>query len=129
MNLDRLIRPVFGISAVFNFGAAFLFAFPATPLGQWIGLPSPVPVVYSGLVALFVALLGGMCAWLAVQTALPRPMVAFAAIGKTAAFLLAASLWFAGEVSGRLAQLSIGDLLLATIYVCWLNKSTRLTRA
>ena len=120
MNIDRLIRPVFWLSAVFNLGAAFLFAFPATPLGQWIGLPSPVPVVYSGLVALFVALFGGMYAWLAMQAVLPRPMVALAAIGKTLAFLLATILWFAGEVSGRLAQLSVGDLLLAAIYLRWL---------
>lgn len=122
MNLDRLIRPVFGLSAVFNFGAAFLFAFPATPLGQWIGLPSPVPVVYSGLVAMFVALFGGMYAWLAMQLVLPRPMVALAAIGKTSAFLLAVILWLAGEVSARLVQLSIGDLVFAAIYVQWLLK-------
>lgn len=122
MNIDRLIRPVFGFSAVFNFGAAFLLAFPAGPLGQWIGLPSQVPALYSALAAMFVALFGGMYAWLAMQPVLPRPMVALAAIGKTSAFLLAAILWFAGEVSGRLVQLSIGDLLLAAIYTYWLLK-------
>lgn len=122
MNIDRLIRPVFGLSAVFNFGAAFLFAFPATPLGQWIGLPSEVPVLYSALAAMFVVLFGGMYAWLAMQPALPRPMVALAAIGKSSAFLLALVLWFAGEVPGRLVQLSVGDLLLAAIYVRWLMR-------
>ena len=122
MNIDRLIRPVFWLSAVFNFGAAFLFAFPASPLGKWMGLPSPVPVVYSGLVALFVALFGGMYAWLAMQAVLPRPMVALAAIGKTSAFLLALVLWFAGEIPGRVVQLSVGDLVLAAIYVRWLMR-------
>lgn len=122
MNIDRLIRPVFWLSAVFNFGAAYLFAFPATPLGQWIGLPPEVPVIYSGLVALFVALFGGMYAWLAMQTVLPRPLVAFAAIGKTSVFLLALIFWSAGEASSRLAQLGIGDLLLAAIYARWLMR-------
>ncbi|MEK6806226.1 MAG: hypothetical protein AABY95_06210 [Pseudomonadota bacterium] len=120
MNLDRLIRPVFWLSAGFNFGAAFLFAFPAAPLGQWIGLPPDVPVLYSALAALFVALFGGMYAWLAMQAVLPRPMVALAAIGKASAFLLAATLWFAGEVPGRIVQLSVGDLALAGIYARWL---------
>lgn len=122
MDQDRFIRRIFWVSAVFNLGAAFVFAFPDSLLGQWAGLPTDVPLIYSALVALFVVLFGGMYVWLAVQPVIPTAFVSFAAIGKGSVFVMAAMFWMAGEIPSRTFQLSIGDLALAAIYVWWLNQ-------
>lgn len=122
MNDDRIFRRILWISAVFNLGAAGLFAFPSTPLGQWAGLPADVPLLYSSFVALFITLFGGMYVWLAMQPVIPRAFVAFAAIGKSLVFVMAAIFWMAGEISSRTFQLSIGDLVLAAIFAWWLMK-------
>jgi hypothetical protein len=115
-----LLRRALWVSVVYNFGAALLFAFPASPLGQLVGLPTPVPLIYSALLALFVGLFGGAYAWLACQPNIDRPLVALAAIGKAAVFGVLFVFWLLGEAPGRGVLAAVGDLILAGIFAAWL---------
>jgi hypothetical protein len=67
LDRDKFLRRALWVSVAYNLAAALLFAFPASSFGRLAGLPSPVPPVYSALVAFFVALFGGTYAWLARQ--------------------------------------------------------------
>lgn len=116
---DRLMRRLLWASVPLNAAAALAFAFPAS-LGRIADLPVSVPPVYGGLVAFFVALFGGAYAWLALQPAIDRPLVALAAIGKAGVFVLVLALWLAGAASGRFVLLMTADLVLAALFARWL---------
>lgn len=107
------------IAASFNLGAAALLAFPES-LGQLIGLPADVPLVYSVLTGLFVLLFGASYAWMALQPAIVRPLLAFGAIGKTAAFVAAVLLWCLDAIPLPILLAGIGDLVFAALFVRWL---------
>ena len=85
-----------------------------------VALPG-APLVYRLLCAVFIALFGGSYAWLALQPAICRPMLAFGAIGKTAAFVIFTSLWLAGQASFLLMLGGIGDLAFAALFFTWLG--------
>ena len=93
MSREHVLRPALWTAAFFNLAGAYPFAFPASSLGQFAGLPADVPVVYRAMTALFVLLFGGAYAWLAMQPTINRPFVAFGAIGKAAAFMTVVVLW------------------------------------
>jgi hypothetical protein len=120
MNRDRVVRRALWISVVYNSGGALLFAFPSSSLGRLAGLPSPVPPIYSTLVALFVALFAGLYGWLAMQPKIDRPMVALGAIGKAGAFSSMVALWGFGELRALVVLAGTGDLILAAIFTWWL---------
>ncbi len=120
MEQETIFRRVLWASAAFNLGGALLFAFPSSAPGQLAGLPTPVPAIYSTLLALFVILFGGAYAWLAVQPTIDRPMVAFSAIGKTAAFLTVFGFWLMGEAPARSIVGILGDLIFAGLFFWWL---------
>jgi hypothetical protein len=117
---DNFLRRALWVSVVYNFGGAFLFAFPSSPLGQFVKLPTPVPPIYGALLALFVGLFGGAYAWLASQPTIDRPLVALAAIGKAAVFAVLFVFWLVGEAPGRGVLAATGDLILAGIFAWWL---------
>jgi hypothetical protein len=123
MNKDKVIRYALWISVPFNLFGALLFAFPASALGQFYGLPVPVPAIYSALLAFFVVLFAGAFAWLASQTNIDRPLVAFAAIGKAGAFLVIVIFWLLGDIPGRSVLAASGDLIFACIFAWWLVKT------
>lgn len=123
MNKNKVIRYALWISVAFNLFGALLFAFPASPLGQFAGLPVPVPALYNVMLAYFVVLFAGLYLWLALQPQINRPMVAFAAIGKACAFLVMVILWLLGEVQGRSVIFASGDLIFACIFAWWLLKT------
>jgi hypothetical protein len=123
MNKDKIIRYALWISVAFNLFGALLFAFPASPLGQFAGLPVPVPVIYSMLLAFFVVLFAGAYAWLARQPTIDRPLVAFSAIGKAGSFVLMLILCLLGEIPGRSVLLASGDLIFACIFAWWLLRT------
>jgi hypothetical protein len=120
MTKDTFIRRVLWATAVFNLGGALLFAFPGSRPGQLVGLPAPVPAAYSVLLAFFVLLFGGAYAWLALQPTIDRPLVGFAAIGKTGAFCIALALWLIGEAPARSVLAVSGDLVFAGLFFWWL---------
>ena len=117
---DTFIRTVLWASAAFNLAGALLFAFPESALSQLAGLPVPVPTFYAALLAEFIILFGASYAWLALQPVINRPLLAFGAIGKTAAFLLAAALWLVGQVPARGVLAITGDLIFACLFFAWL---------
>lgn len=119
MNRDRIVRTALGLSVFFNLFGAGLFAFPGSPLGEFVGLPEAVPVIYRGVVAFFVVLFGGAYGWLALQAVIDRPMVGFAAIGKTGFFLLVLVFFLIGEASGLALGAASGDLLFAGVFGWW----------
>lgn len=116
----RLLRFGLGLSAAANFGVAALLLVPGSAPGQLAGLPESAPVLYSSLLALFVALFGGVYAWLAGQVEIVRPLLALGAIGKALAFTVGLALWLAGLASSRWTALMVGDLLLAAWFALWL---------
>jgi hypothetical protein len=117
---DRTIRRALWASAVFNMGGALAFAFPDT-LGRLAGFPGgPVPVLYRATLFMLIALLGATYAWLASQPIIDRPLVAFAAIGKTAFFVVVVGCWLAGEMAVLGVVSAGGDLFFAAIFARWL---------
>jgi hypothetical protein len=124
MDKDKIIRRALGVSAIYNLGGAFLFAFPSSAPGQLAGLPEAVPGIYRALVALFVLLFGGAYAWLAVARVIDCPMVAYSAIGKAGAFGTILMFALLGQVPARGVPPATGDLILACIFAWWLS-STR----
>jgi hypothetical protein len=118
---ERLTRFSLWLAFAFNLLAAAVFAMPASTLGQWVGLPASVNPIYSVMVAFFVALFGCAYAWLARRPVIDRPLLGLGCIGKTGAFLIAASLWSSGEVSGLLFAVALGDLAFAAVWFAWLR--------
>lgn len=122
MDAERLLRRALMLSAPFNVGGAALFAFPASPPSQLVGMPADVPVIYRAFVALFILLFGASYAWLSVQPAINRPFVAFGAIGKTCAFLCVLVLLVLGQAT-VLSLLAIsGDLVFAAVFFWCLRR-------
>lgn len=119
MNNDKMIRAALLAAALFNLGAALAFAFPAS-LGQLVALPA-APPVYLALSAMFIGLFGGCYAWLAMQPAISRPLLAFGAIGKTIAFAVFLGLWLCGQASTLLMLGGVGDLVFAAFFFAWLR--------
>ena len=119
MDRDRFMRRALWATVVFNFFGMLLFAFPGS-LGRLAGLPGPVSHMYTVPLAFFVALFGGSYAWLATQPEIDRPLVAFAAIGKTGFFVICLVLWLLGEARGQGVVAAAGDLVFAGIFVWWL---------
>lgn len=122
---DVAIRRALGASVIFNLGGAALFAFPASPLGEFVGLPAPVPGVYGAIIAYFVVLFGGAYGWLAMQPVIDRPMVGFAAIGKSGFFFLVVIFWLFGKISFLAVGAAGGDLAFAAIFAAWLFGRSR----
>lgn len=120
MDADKLVRRALQISVVFNLGGAYLFAFPASGLGQIAGLPASAPGPYCALLAFFVVLFAGAYAWLSVQRDIDRPLIAFSAIGKAGAFVTILGFWISGQVPGRGVMIASGDLILACVFAWWM---------
>lgn len=119
MDRDRIVRMALGVSVLFNLGGAVLFAFPASTLGELVGLPASVPPIYCATVAYFVVLFGGAYGWLAMQPVIDRPLVGFAAIGKGGFFFLVTLFWMLGHAPAMAVGAAVGDLLLAGIFGWW----------
>jgi hypothetical protein len=121
---DPILRAALWTSVPFNLLAAAMLAFPESPLGQIAGLSTPVPLVYRVVLAYFVALFGAAYAWMAWQPTTNRPLIALSAIGKSGVFVLMLILWFLGEVPVQTLLLTIGDLLLAGVFVWRMNRES-----
>lgn len=123
MTEDRLMRGALWLSVPYNFGAALLLALPGWMPAQWAGLPSPVPLADSLLLAMFVALFGGAYAWLAARPVIDRPLVGFATIGKAGACIVVVALWLIGDLPARTLLTVSGDAVFAAIFCRWLLNS------
>jgi hypothetical protein len=119
MDRDRIVRRALWASVFFNVGGALLFTFPET-IGSLVGLPAPVPRLYSVTLGFFVILFAGTYLWLALQPRIDRPLVGFAAIGKSGFFVVALACWLAGEAPGLGVVGAAGDLGFAALFAWWL---------
>lgn len=129
MNGDRdpVLRRALWVSVPYNLGGAGAFAFPDT-FGRLLGLAGPVPPIYAAGLAFLVVLFAGTYAWLAVQPHIDRPLVAFAAIGKSGFFAVVLACWLAGTASGLAVLATTGDLALAAVFAWWLRAGPDLVR-
>jgi hypothetical protein len=118
-----LFRRLLWVAALFNVFGAGLLGFPASPLGQWAGLPAEVPIAYRVIVAVFVLLFAGCYAWLATQAAPNRPMVALGALGKACVVIAAAVLVLAAEAPVDSLVAASGDLVFVALFLWWLKAS------
>jgi hypothetical protein len=116
---DDLLRRALRASVFFNLLGALLFAFPDS-LGRLAGFPAPAPHVYTAFIAAMVVLFAGTYGWLARQPEIDRPLVAFAALGKTSFFAVVTACWLLGEVPGRAVLGASGDLVFAALFAWWL---------
>jgi hypothetical protein len=114
------IRKVLWATVFYNLAGALAFAFPES-VGQLAGLPVPVPRLYSVLLAIFVLLFGAVYLWLALQPTIDRPLLGFAALGKSSVFVAAVVLWLLGEGPGWFIPGATGDLIFAAIFTWWLR--------
>jgi len=113
------MRRALWATAVWNLGASFLFAFPAS-LGQIVRLPLPAPHLYAWISVMVIAAFGGVYAWLARQAEIDRPLVVVAAIGKVGFFVIALICWLLGETSIRIVGATTIDLGFAAVFFWWL---------
>ena len=120
MNLEKLTRATLLLSAPFNLVAACGLLFPASSLGQLIGLPSPVPVVYSAILAYMVLIFGGVYAWLALQDSINRPLLAVGVIGKLGVFAICLGLWLMSQADVATVLVSSVDLALGLLWLSYL---------
>lgn len=127
MDKDRILRRALWATFGFNLVGAFIFAFPASSLAKLAGLPVDVPVLYRGIVALFVTLFAGAYAWVAMQPVMSQAFVAFGAIGKASVFVLALVLWTASAASPLTVMAFGGDLGFAVLFAWCLAGRTRPT--
>jgi hypothetical protein len=127
MSREHVLRPALWTAAFFNLVGTFLFAFPASRLGQFAGLPAQAPAIYRALTALFVLLFGCAYAWLAMQRTINRPLVAFGAIGKAGAFVVVVLLWLRGAVPATSVSAIVGDLVLAGVFLWCLRDRRRMS--
>jgi hypothetical protein len=127
MSREQILRPALWTAAFFNLVGTFLFAFPASRLGQFAGLPTDAPAIYRALTALFVLLFGCAYAWLAMQSTINRPFVAFGAIGKASAFLIVMLLWLRGAAPLTSVSAIVGDLVLAAVFLWCLRDRRRMS--
>jgi hypothetical protein len=110
-------------TTVFNAVAAFSLAFPASILGELMGLPQHPPFIYRALAAGAVGLFGAAYAWLSTQATISRPVVALSAAGKLMAFCAVLSACFLGEMPWRSIFLTSPDPLFAAVFIWWLGKT------
>ena len=120
MTSDQLIRRTLWATAAFNIGGSAVLAFPASYLGQLYGFPADVPPMYRFLLPLLIFAYGCAYAWLARQSSISRPFIAFVAINKFFVFAVIFVLWLLHEASfGSVVAMS-ADLVFAVLFVLWL---------
>lgn len=124
MSTDRVLRSALWISVPFNGLAAILLLFPDSFAGQLAGLPAePVPLFYRATLAFFVAMFGGLYAWIALQPKIPRALIGFSALGKAGVFVLVAIFVLCELAPPRAVLTALGDGVLAAVFADWLLRS------
>lgn len=122
--IDILLRMSLWISLPLHLGAAYVLARPGLWLGQQLGLPAAVHPLYAALPAFLLALLGCACAWLALQRRPTQPLLAVAALAQLGVFIIILGLWLFAHASSGLAAAGCVELLLALLWLGWLQAST-----
>lgn len=120
MTTERL-RTTLWLSMVFNLGAALIFVFPQTGIGQFLGLPMEPDPIYQLMTAYFVALFGVCYGWLARQDVIVRSLLFLGIAGKLGVFSLALLLLLTQQLAVTLFLVACIDLTFATLWLVWLR--------
>ena len=123
MNREMIMRRALQLTTAFNIVAAFALAFPATALGQLMGLPPAAPFIYLALASGAVALFGFAYGWLSVQPVIDRPLVVLSTVGKLAAFTSVVVITLYGDLPMRSIVMSSPDLMFAAVFIWWLRSA------
>jgi hypothetical protein len=124
MDRDLIMRRVLVVAAMFNFAAAAMILFPQS-IGRFADVPLSAPHFHSWLLALFIALFGGVYAWLSRRAVIDRPLIGMAVLGKTGVFLVALVCLATGDITARTFATAIGDLAFAAVFLWWLRGPCR----
>ena len=116
----KILRYSLWASFPFNLVAAVILVLPGSGVGQFAGLPTDVPVLYTATLAFLVCLFGFAYAWLAMQPEIDRPLLTVSAIGQAGVFLIALVLWLLDLGSGRMTFVASADLAFAVLWISWL---------
>jgi hypothetical protein len=118
VRLAGAIRPALWLGAAFNAAVALGLLFPRL---AGIAQGPEGPVFQQWTLAYFVALFAVAYAWMARQAAIPRPLVAFAAIGKAGVFAIALACLLRGNIHRAVFAVAVVDLLFAVAFAAWLR--------
>jgi hypothetical protein len=111
---ERAIRPLLRVGALFNAVVALSLLLPAAG-----------PAFHRWVLAWFVALFGAAYGWMARQAAIPRALVALAAIGKAGVFAIALACLLRRELDLSMFAVAVVDLAFAAVFTAWLRASRR----
>ena len=109
-------RALFSVAAVFNFGVALGLVLPGSPVWALLHMTPRAPDVFLHLLALFIAIFGGVYVAVARNPAGKRPLVQLAVAGKLAVFAVVLLHFFAGTVPLQLPLLATGDFVFAILF-------------
>ena len=123
MTRDRFFRAALIVGACFNFFMATAIVFPHS-IGRFADLPRSESHFFSWLVAMFVALFGGVYAYLSRNPIIDRSLIVLAVIGKTGVFLVALACLLLGELSPGAFAPAVADLIFAVVFLWWLKSAS-----
>ena len=118
-------RWLFGSAAAFNLavGAACLFLRPLVIRSLGLDPVSGSNIVLANITGGFVALFGYCYLLIAIDPVRYRPYISMGVIGKLLAVACVLAPWFAGEVSGRLAQFMAADAIFALLFLDYFRRT------
>lgn len=116
MNRDHFYSNAFKVGAVWNWGAAALFAFAYQPLFALLGMPQPTQLFFLQGFCFAVFLFGAGYYWVGTNLTENRALVVLGIIGKVAVFLLLLGHSLEGSVHPLLISAGVVDLAFAAVF-------------
>lgn len=116
MKNEHFYANAFKIGAVWNWGAAALFAFAYQPMFELLNMQQPTQLFFLQGFCLAVFLFGLGYYWVGVNLAENRAIVVLGTIGKVGVFALLLLHALAGSVHPLLISAGVVDLVFAMIY-------------
>ncbi len=120
MTLPGLVRLSLAITAPFNVLAGIAFAWPASVIGQFNGMPPTSNPFYGWMAGGVIAIFGFAYATMAWSGVFSRGLLAVGAAGKTFAVIIS---WIAASTAllpTSTAVFMTGDLIFASLWVWYL---------
>ncbi|MFN0099017.1 MAG: hypothetical protein ACKVS7_10115 [Gemmatimonadaceae bacterium] len=121
---DRIIRTALWSAVAFNLLGVAVFL-PAT-LGRAAPMiPIEAPPYFAAQICFTIALFGGVYAWLARQSRIPRSLVVTGGIGKLGFFSLNIVYWMSGDLPFSSVWQSAPDAAFAGVFLWWAATAPR----
>lgn len=120
--VSALDRALFISAGILNIVAAVGFVMPDSIFWRMTRMAMPEQTLYLHLFAGMVGLFGILYFWVAMQPADKRPLIAVAAIGKTAAFVTVFVHFLMASANVLFVLLMSADLLFAGLFVQYLRR-------